>query len=621
MKKILFNSIGLIVLIVLYYMPLYLNNDFFSIHEPRVSYLLNELLSSKETIFYLLINLSVNFISLLILYILILFFTDRLNKKIKIKKILSIIIVSIIALAFLNSLNYKYFKLSEYSYFFSNLNNEPAFYLSSISILTLVLITTNINLIKLKSIAAIFILFFLFNSLQENIKKPILENKNIIIIGIDSLSAAALEQTKDNLKKIGELSDQAVMYPNAYTSLGRTFPAWLSILSGKYPADHGAIFNLRNLSKIKKEDLLTWDLKKANYETIFAIDERRFNNLDSSFGFDKIIGPKTGALDFILQKFNDTPINNILLQFKISKKLLPFSYINTASYANYSSKGFINSIMDSITGDKNIFLSVHFESAHFPFKSRHSKKISESDNIFKKNHFNSLTTVDEQIEDLLNGLSSRGYLKNSLIIFLSDHGEGIGEVEANITKGGEETIIKSYGHGSDLLSEHQNRIVLGVVKFEDGIIVNKSKKDMKQVSLLDIRSLIKRYLNNGSYDIKTDRECLIVETGIRFSAAEDYRSFNESELAKQSANYYEINIDGFLQIREDTLPILASRKDIGLRCPNSLTYYSYIEKRYYSYLLSEKGLPTIEINPIYSAIDQIEKYRQRTIKKLIENIE
>ena len=45
----------------------------------------------------------------------------------------------------------------------------------------------------------------------------------------------------------------------------------------------------------------------------------------------------------------------------------------------------------------------------------------------KRHYFAKITTVDEQLERVLNALEKRGWLENSLLIFCSDHGELLGD--------------------------------------------------------------------------------------------------------------------------------------------------------------------------------------------------
>lgn len=616
--RILKLFIGFFFFAFIYYLPLYLDEQIVKIQEPRVSYLFESALQSTELITNIAINVTFNIVILFLFYIFSIFIGNHIKKITRLSRSTSLLLSFSLSLSFIHSINHTLFSLSNYSYIFSSLNNKTTLIISTSVILTLTIHAIIKNKKTCKATLLITIISILLTTLSSTDDINQVTDKNIIIIGIDSLSASAFKETKENLKNLNRLIQDSTLYPNAYTPIGRTFPAWISILSGKNPADHGAFFNLRSLDKIKKEDLLSLQLQKSGYETIFAIDERRFNNMDKSFGFDKVIGPKIGALDFVLQKFNDTPLTNLFLQTELSKHILPHSYINTASFANYNKVSFVNSIIDSISGDKNIFLSVHFESAHFPFKSRYSEKIHISENSFKNDHFNSLVTVDKQIGLLTTKLAKKGYLKNSLVIILSDHGEALGEIESKTTKNGKPIIIQSYGHGSSLLSEHQNRIVLGIIKFENGKVSKSLKQNQKQVSLLDIRKLIENYIKEGSHVIQTDQECLLVETGIRFSAAENYTSFNEADLARQSASYYEITKDGLLQIKEELMHNLVSRKDIGIRCKRNLTYYSYLDDSYYSYSLDKNGVPVKETAPSASKINIIKNYQKKIIQTITQ---
>ena len=295
--------------------------------------------------------------------------------------------------------------------------------------------------------------------------QPVAGTRNIIIVGVDSLSAFTFDAARQYLPNLTGLLDHAISFDRAYTLLGRTFPAWTSILSGVLPVEHGAVFNLRNMDYVERKTLFPQALRAQGYRTVFAIDERRFSNIDESFGFDRVVGPKAGALDFVLQRINDTPLTNLLLQTRLARFFLPFSYLNAASYANYDAEGFVQETVAAISGAQQLFLAVHFESAHFPFKSRHVQHEVASANSFWARHVQALTAVDAQVGQLMATLAAQGYLDDALVIVLSDHGEGLGELEAQTTQAGEPIDVISYGHGVSVLSEHQNRILFGLIPF------------------------------------------------------------------------------------------------------------------------------------------------------------
>jgi hypothetical protein len=117
---------------------------------------------------------------------------------------------------------------------------------------------------------------------------------------------------------------------------------------------------------VARDALLPEDLRQQGYRTVYGIDERRFNNIDTRFGFDALVGPKTGALDFTIQTFNDTPLTNFLLQTPLGHWLLPLSYINVASVNNYDAQGFVNRVLAETDGPSPCSWRSTFCRATFP---------------------------------------------------------------------------------------------------------------------------------------------------------------------------------------------------------------------------------------------------------------
>jgi hypothetical protein len=442
------------------------------------------------------------------------------------------------------------------------------------------------------------------------------DRRNIVIVGIDSLSPHMMQLARGELPNLAALLDSGDRFDRAYTPIGRTFPAWVSLLSGLPPAEHGAVFNLRGVDRVKREALVTRDLNEAGYRTVLAIDERRFSNLDESFGFDRVVGPRVGALDFVVQRLNDTPLTNLLLQTGLAHHLYPFSYLNAAAHANYDANGFVDATLAASNGANPLFLAVHFESAHFPFKTRHVTRTFAHPNRFVARHGSALTAVDTQVGRLIEGLRTSGRLDEALVIVLSDHGESLGELEASTTQGGEPIEVASFGHGSRLLSEHQSRIVLGLVAFRDGRAVGTPSVRSDQVSLTDLRAVIERYARTGEVGLDAHHECMTVETGIRLSALSSYRTLDQAEVAREGAGSYEIDNSGRLRLREDGLLELVNAKDVGWRCRDRLTYYSSADDRYYAYKILDQGLGFEEIEARVEDIERIEAYRAK-LRKVI----
>ena len=85
--------------------------------------------------------------------------------------------------------------------------------------------------------------------------------------------------------------DKSNYLPITYTHIARTFPSWITILTGNYPITNKARLNLTDFNQINLKKTLPYYLKAAGYVNYYIQDERRFNNIDERLYFDKIIGP------------------------------------------------------------------------------------------------------------------------------------------------------------------------------------------------------------------------------------------------------------------------------------------------------------------------------------------
>nr|WP_277619246.1 alkaline phosphatase family protein [Legionella norrlandica] len=183
---------------------------------------------------------------------------------------------------------------------------------------------------------------------------------NIIILGIDSLSPESI--TAKSMPFLNHLLANSFRFTNTISPLARTYPAWSSILTGLYPKNHLAEENLVERKQVKSQDSIVWELNKLGYTTIYATDDRRFNSIDKDFGFKKIIGPKTGVNDVMLGSYNDFPLGNLLINFRISFWLFPYNYNNRASYILYYPETFTRELERELSLEQNfpVFLAVHF---------------------------------------------------------------------------------------------------------------------------------------------------------------------------------------------------------------------------------------------------------------------
>lgn len=339
------------------------------------------------------------------------------------------------------------------------------------------------------------------------------EKPNIILIGIDSLRPDFLGYNgyTKHTPHLDQFLNQSTVFAEAMTPLARTFPAWVSILSGEYPKHTGVRFNLPTLESRSWDQSLPSILHNQGYETVFSTDETRFSNIDETYGFDKTLTPPIGFNDFLLGNLNDFPLANLIVNMPLGKYFFPHSYGNRPVFITYNPNTYLDFIKPALMQPrtKPLFFAIHFCLPHFPyFWGR-----QDADDKSIHNYQASIRRVDQQFQDFMQILQESQVLNHALIFILSDHGEAlelsgdrVTEAELFVSDKSSqkvphffpqafdfETINQSAGHGTDVLGLTQYHIVLAFRTF--GMPKTNQIRDvMAQVSLLDIKPTILDFL-------------------------------------------------------------------------------------------------------------------------------
>ena len=274
---------------------------------------------------------------------------------------------------------------------------------------------------------------------------------NIVLISIDALNRSALDaynHEAPELPVLGALADYASVFENAYSTASWTLPAHGSIFTGCYPDRHGGnrpeqriSGSLPNLAEI---------LRNQNYFTVGFTDK---GYVSSSFGFNRGF--------YIYDDWADT-----LSKADLSK--IPRNgEKNLQSGANLFDRGasFIKSWNEA---DGNFFLFLHTYIVHDYFMQYQwtvnnsnpvqdisseyclecllgIKKCSGSEwDFLKKLYQTEVLRMDQGLGKLFETLIDKDLWDSTLIIFLSDHGEGFQPDIDRIHHGGRlhEDLIK-----------------------------------------------------------------------------------------------------------------------------------------------------------------------------------
>lgn len=293
------------------------------------------------------------------------------------------------------------------------------------------------------------------------------ERPHVVIIGLDSLRTDMLDRPADAVMTpaIDRFVSDAAVFEDTITPLARTFPAWVSIVSGRHPHSTGAVINLFPREMIDEGETLPEILRQADYQSVYAIDEVRFSNLDTSYGFDQMIAPPIGAADFLIGFLHDLPLCNLLVNTGAGKILFPFAHANRGVAATYDPDAFVDRLEREIRFDRPTLLAVHLTLSHWPYGWAGAEPIGESEDsdTMRLRYERSVQRLDEQVDDILAFLDKRGVLNNAIVVLLSDHGESLGELASVVRADAEaEPLV---GHGTDVFSAAQYQVLLAMRGF------------------------------------------------------------------------------------------------------------------------------------------------------------
>ena len=435
---------------------------------------------------------------------------------------------------------------------------------------------------------------------------------NIIFIGLDSLRPDFTGFYGNNsviTPNIDQFLATATTFTHSYSSLARTFPSWISILTAKYPRNSGARNNLVDPEDVLKNETLANRLRAAGYETIYATDEKRFSNVTKNYGFDRVIGPEMGVNDFILGGLTDFPVSNLLVNLPFGKYLFPFNYANRAAAITYYPDSFLSEVKSMLAnrGNKPLFLSVHFCLSHWPYTWADDGMRWNSTQ--PERYAGSVNAVDKQLGQLLQILKDDGLLNHSLVVLLSDHGTTMGIPGDRVIEEkkyfGDKKKIKwltvtkyywapensvdfkhdyginaSYGQGTDVLSLKQNQVVLSFKGY--GIALPVQRVDATS-SLIDIAPTVLDYLhlapmkNVDGVSLKNPEKIparpMMLETGDSLSEIQTDHIYVE-KVIKREIGIYRISHDGLLSMNP------RAEKSLILNKQRAVLYGDWLLARY-----------------------------------------
>jgi arylsulfatase A-like enzyme len=218
---------------------------------------------------------------------------------------------------------------------------------------------------------------------------------NLLLISVDTLRADRLGyagETRPISPAIDRLAREGIVFPNAFSASGWTLPSMATILSGRYPKEHGAV----TLESPLRDDLptLATILKSRGYDTRGYVSHVV---LESKYGFDRGFE-----------------------RFDVS--VLGFGHPHRASTERQLTDRVIAELGDI---REPFFLWVHYFGPHYDYL-QHAPWSAFGDTAANR-YDQEIAFTDSHIGRLLDELGRRDLDRNTVVVFTSDHGEEFGE--------------------------------------------------------------------------------------------------------------------------------------------------------------------------------------------------
>jgi arylsulfatase A-like enzyme len=339
------------------------------------------------------------------------------------------------------------------------------------------------------------------------------DKPNVLILASDALRLDHFSMygySRNTTPNIDRLISEGVSFTNAYIEVPRTFPSWVSILTGRFASTHG-IRHMFPTSRDLNRDFrtLVGELKQKGYETSVIADYAGDIFSRINLGFDKVDAPYFNIESLIEQVIIEA--HTFLLPYLTNRTALEiFPVLKDSAY--FCPPEFVRDkiIQTARNSKKPFFIATFFSSTHFPYASpypyykifaernysgpykyykqqilssdkNYNSRISEKDvNQIRSLYDGGLKAFDDSVGEILSYLSDNGILDNTVIVLLSDHGENLYEDDLGM------------GHGEHFRGNYAIRIPF-IIKHPG--ITEKKHEITEVVRHIDIAPTILSFLN------------------------------------------------------------------------------------------------------------------------------
>ncbi|MCY4593827.1 MAG: sulfatase [Bryobacterales bacterium] len=244
------------------------------------------------------------------------------------------------------------------------------------------------------------------------------QRPHVVLITVDTLRADHLSSYGYHLKTspvMDQLAEDGVRFDRAYSAIPMTGPSHFSMFTGRYPQEHGARINGVSLPGNSK------------WLTVPQV-LRRFGYTSGAFVSAWPLVGRLTRLDRHFDHYYDEEMER------------SYQLVHSMRWAE-DVTGPALRWLDEHQDEQSLFLWVHYFDPHEPYNLRkefadpeqirepHPESLPKNEEIANRvrKYDSEIGYADRHIGRLLDRIDKLGMRDNTLVVLLSDHGEGLGE--------------------------------------------------------------------------------------------------------------------------------------------------------------------------------------------------
>ena len=299
---------------------------------------------------------------------------------------------------------------------------------------------------------------------------------NILILASDGVRVDRIVgRGKVLAPHVWKLSQRSAVFTRAYTSLARTFPSWVTLLTGRFPQTHGIRHMFPTAKRLARVGLaLPGHLAAHGYRTEVMSNYAGeiFSRVD--LGFQRVSAP---AFDFskIVEQTGLRVHTNLLpyVTGGLGRRFVPMVNGFPDASDPFILARRVNRVLARLRRSDRFFLTVFFSVTHFPYSAPNSyyrryavpgyrgpfkygktrmlgehKPSSTDIRQVRGLYDGTVSAMDDAMAQVLATLKRLGLAKNTIVVITADHGENLYEPGMGM------------GHGDHLRDEASLRIPL-----------------------------------------------------------------------------------------------------------------------------------------------------------------